>query len=223
MSFSVVVLESNLVLFSRINIVWIVRGRCSFAMLFLSLSQSCLALAYLYLKWEISWLLVRIMSPKWMATLFSWRAVARRWTIRHRNTLSCSLFNLMIIFNRALLSSKLSSNLGVVKTVLLAVHLDAGTRLVISVTVSILFMLIRWAWVGHRYVASTRQSISHRGSISLICVSIVHLLTIVRSMPFSVNNFLLYMMSWVFLRTVSVIFRFLLGYVIQLNFLLNLS
>jgi len=86
------------------------------------------------------------MSPKWMATLFSWRAVARRWTIRHRNTLSCSLFNLMIIFNRALLSSKLSSNLGVVKTVLLAVHLDAGTRLVISVTVSILFMLIRWAW-----------------------------------------------------------------------------
>jgi hypothetical protein len=70
-SFPVIVLESNLMLLSRIESVRVIWSWSSFRMLFLSLCQSCLALAYLYLKWQISRLLIWIMSPKWMATLFS--------------------------------------------------------------------------------------------------------------------------------------------------------
>lgn len=145
------------------------------------------------------------MSPQRMTTLSSRRAIAWGRTIRHCHTVSSSLIHSTII-SGTFLSSKLSGSLGVVYVVLLAVHLNAGTCLVISMAVSILFMLTRRACIRHRNVTSSWHSISHRCSISLIRISVVHLLTILRSVIFCVYNFLLLVMSMMPLRALVMSF-----------------
>jgi len=154
-------------------------------------------------------------------TTFSGRRTVTRWrTVRHRYTILCSPFNSMILI-RAFLSS-----IGIVYMVLLAVHLNAGASLVISMAVSIFLLLIWWAWVRHWDVASSWQSISHRCSISLICVSVVNLLTIFRTVSFCVYDFFLLMVSIVSLGAFTMSFWSLLvilGKIIQLHFFFHLS
>ena len=149
------------------------------------------------------------MPPKRMTTFSGRRTVAWWRTVRHRYTILCSPFD-FVILGRAFLSSKLSGSLGIVDMVLLAVHLNAGTSLVISMAVSILFLLIWWAWVRHWNVASSWHSISHRCSIPLICVSVVHLLTIFRSVSFCLYDLLLLMVSIMSLGAVTMSFWSLL-------------
>ena len=165
------------------------------------------------------------MSPKWMTTFPSRRTIAWRRTVRHSYTILCSLFYFIII-GRAFLSSKLFGSLGIIYVVLLAVHLNAGAGLVSSMTVSILLLLIRWTWVRHRNVASPWHSISHRRSVSLIRISVVHLLRILRSLFFYLYNLLLLLMTMMPFGTFAMNFWSLLVILCQIieqYFLFNLS
>jgi hypothetical protein len=149
------------------------------------------------------------MSPKWMTTFSGWWTVAWRRTVGHSYTVLCSSFDFVII-GRAFLSSKLSSNLGIIYTVLLTVHLNAGAGLVISMTVSILFLFIWWSWIRHRNVAGSRHSISHWCCVSLIRVSVVNLLTIFRSLSIYLLNYLVLLMTMMHFGAVAMSFWSLL-------------
>ena len=101
----------------------------------------------------------------------------------------------MIISWTLFYSNKFLSSLAVViVNVLLAIHLNARSSLILPVAISVLFLLSRWARITHRNVVSTRNCISHRCYVSLLSITVTYLVLGIVSFSSSAT-FLMSMMS----------------------------
>ena len=132
----------------------------------------------------------------------------------------------MIISWTLFYSNKFLSSLAVViVNVLLAIHLNARSSLILPVAISVLFLLSRWARITHRNVVSTRNCISHRCYVSLLSITVTYLVLGIVSFSSSAT-FLMSMMSSVAMlmsAMMSLTSLALMSHIVKLHLFFDLS